>query len=413
VPEPNGTVVFLGAGASKAIGLPLTNEILPKALERMGPSPPNGLPLFKGSDTTKLATELQETLRALYPGLDLRGRHVDVPSITSVLSLLDHLILSESPAGHHFDTQRLVGGRRLLERAMMEVLLDVDLSPVMEQLRSVPDARAAHKYVLDARRRMKPGERQTLREFLRWLRRKRDEGPLTLITTNYDAAIETELFVELGLRRVPTAIDFGFDWREPYKGIMIPRPARPHLSLYKLHGSLNWLRCDLCGQVYVNPAEVIAYLSFRDEPEWSNTCGCGFFPLRHLIVAPSMVRDVRDPHLLNIWRCATEALRTARQWFIVGYSLPAEDLAIRALFLRASHARGLEAGTEPIAERARRPGPSVTIVQRGVAARPAYRALFPGCGYLAGGIRQMTGAPAGPRARRRRNGPRRRATSSR
>jgi hypothetical protein len=71
--------------------------------------------------------------------------------------------------------------------------------------------------------------------------------------------------------------------------------------------------------VYVNPQEAIAYLSFSDQQCWANTCECGWFPLRHLIVAPSMVRDVRDPHLLNVWRSATEALRTAREWFIIGH----------------------------------------------------------------------------------------------
>ena len=41
------TVVFLGAGASKAIGLPLTNEILPAVLTRLR----NG-DLFRVTTTT-------------------------------------------------------------------------------------------------------------------------------------------------------------------------------------------------------------------------------------------------------------------------------------------------------------------------------------------------------------------------
>ena len=54
-----------------------------------------------------------------------------------------------------------------------------------------------------------------------------------------------------------------------------------------------------------------------------------------MIVSPSFVRDVRDPILLEIWRNALGALRRAERWFIVCYSLPPEDVAIRSMLLRA------------------------------------------------------------------------------
>lgn len=52
-----------------------------------------------------------------------------------------------------------------------------------------------------------------------------------------------------------------------------------------------------------------------------------------------MVRDIRDAHLLNVWRSATEALRTAKEWYIIGYSLPHEDLAIRSMRVTRHHDR--------------------------------------------------------------------------
>jgi hypothetical protein len=39
--------------------------------------------------------------------------------------------------------------------------------------------------------------------------------------------------------------------------------------------------------------------------------------------------------LLEIWQTALEALREAETWYIIGYSLPPEDVAIRTILLRA------------------------------------------------------------------------------
>ena len=44
------TVIFLGAGASKALGLPITREIFPMLLDRLMSQPPGDKPLF-GGDT--------------------------------------------------------------------------------------------------------------------------------------------------------------------------------------------------------------------------------------------------------------------------------------------------------------------------------------------------------------------------
>jgi hypothetical protein len=57
------TVVFLGTGASKALDLPLTNEIFPRLLERLMPEPTAWPPLFRDDQ------EARECLAAFMPGL--------------------------------------------------------------------------------------------------------------------------------------------------------------------------------------------------------------------------------------------------------------------------------------------------------------------------------------------------------
>ena len=393
--NPSGTVVFMGAGASRTFGLPLTDQILPRILQRLRQNGAGGKQLFPGRDSARLNDDLRKAFLVLYSGLDLNlEEDQGLPNITNVLSFLDHLILYDQPAALRFGKKELVQCRRLLERAIMEVLIDTDLSQIKEHLEDAQDYTPEILEVPDMTPRgMDDSQRQVLDRFVAWMfsKGKDNGGPLNIITTNYDVAVETPIFQKIGPKQLETAIDFGFDWRNPFTDVLVPRPQRPEIGIYKLHGSLNWLRCDLCGQLYLNPREVIAYLSFNERQAWANTCTCGEWPLRHLIVAPSMVRDVRDPHLLNVWRSATEALRVAKEWYIIGYSLPAEDLAIRSMLLRAYSARGLEDGSRPLRERAGKAGPRLTVVQKGSSARPAYAAMFSNFEFIDGGLEQLVG----------------------
>ena len=216
-----------------------------------------------------------------------------------------------------------------------------------------------------------------------------DGDRVTLVSTNYDIEVEQELYNRLGYEEVFRRVDFGTAVRDPVSGIVHPRPANARYGVYKLHGSLNVLRCSVCDNIYVNPVGAIAYLSFllgagARPPEgtdawltelWNsdaNECHCGHRPLRHVIVAPSYVRDVRDPVILAIWRSALEALRQADEWIIVGYSLPPEDVAIRSMLLRAYQGRDGESR------------PRVTIVQkqRQEPELTRYRLLLPAHEYF-------------------------------
>ena len=239
-------------------------------------------------------------------------------SVTDLLSLIDHMIVNQSSPLRRYST--LVRLRGLVQRAIATVV-------------SQPmNADTAAK------------ERPRLTRFVGWLAARRREG-LVVVTTNYDLAIERPLAEALGLGAVPPAgpgIDYGCSWRQASTvdvtgvlDVVRRRPDQADIAFFKLHGSISWLHCDLCDHVYINPTGSIfegAYSSrFREE----SSCACGHWPLSPLLVAPSMVREVRDPSLLSIWQAALEALRRASRWIVVGYGLPPEDLAIRSMLIRA------------------------------------------------------------------------------
>jgi hypothetical protein len=181
--------------------------------------------------------------------------------------------------------------------------------------------------------------------------------------------------------QIAERIDFGFQWLHPEAANMVimSRPRVPMVSVLKLHGSTNWLRCPLCDNIYVNPWGPIWVQAFKAATDTSNVCHCSSTRLEVQIVSPSYVREMREPNLLSIWKSALDELRAADEWLIVGYSFPDEDLAVRALFTRAYGSREHR--------------PHITVVQRDEAAFSRYDAFFApeALTYCVGGLEGFLG----------------------
>lgn len=334
--------IFMGAGASRPFGFPLTNDILPRIREGIA----SGRLFQQFYAGERDAAELDEYLRLLMPGFGQND--IVLPPITDVLSLIDYsLLVSINPLRSRM-AQELVRFRRLLEKAIYDVLRP----PYQPTAAPEPLIRFAGR----------------LRELA-----AATAGGLGVISTNYDTAVEVELFKTYA-GDLAGGFDFGFGWRNPMGGELCDRPTTPVFRYYKLHGSVNWLRCELCEHIYINPRGAIGALGFNDEQSPGNTCHCDHWPLRPVLVAPSLIRDVRDVNLLEIWKHALELLRTAEQWVIIGYSFLPEDIAIRSLLIRAWQGR---------TER-----PRIVVVQQGddPATRSRYRVFFPECDYFTGGL---------------------------
>jgi hypothetical protein len=214
------TLLFLGAGASRALGYPLTAEILPEILQRL-----KARTLFPEEDD--VVQGLPEEHRAVYS----LGFHRDPmavfqadlatllptlidtpnpPNITDILSLFDHLIVAGSAAIPGFSREQLARLRGLLERAMATVVTE-------------PATRS-------------PEQRVLVDRVVAWLLRETADGRrITVVTTNYDLSVERPLVTALRVRNVE--VDYGFSWRDPYlrendEDVVRVRPTKPLTAFY-------------------------------------------------------------------------------------------------------------------------------------------------------------------------------------
>lgn len=326
-------VIFLGAGASKALGFLGGNEILPKIIENL-----SNETLFADYDRAKEKRALlKKTLRQLIPGLSSNAGDL---SITDVLSLIDFSISSGItllPKDGFFELRRL---RHLVDAAIIEVL------------------------------NVEPDSNENIRLFADVLRRFKQT---VVITSNYDL-IPERVFQKAG---IPAAeLDYGFDWRRVTTGKIIRRPADGNsYALLKLHGSLNWLKCPSCEQIYINLLYAIADLGdFSDSRNYGSevTCHCGYAPLRSLLITPSLARFHPEAQLKQLVLAGIEYIRQASSVTIIGYSMPSEDLAIRSMFIRGM--------------RANKNQPKVKVFQISDAEAERYRAFFPKMDYFTSGL---------------------------
>ena len=146
------------------------------------------------------------------------------------------------------------------------------------------------------------------------------------ISLNYDLLIDNAIRIT---GRVP---HYATDFANP-----IHRYNEP-IFLYKLHGSLNWLRCPMCGSLTQTGDEKAASYPDSERPRCANSkCEA---PTTPIVIPPTFLKVMDDFHLQQIWHHAERALVEAERIIFCGYSLPDADLHIRYLLKRAEINRG-------------------------------------------------------------------------
>jgi hypothetical protein len=141
------------------------------------------------------------------------------------------------------------------------------------------------------------------------------------------------------------AIDYGVE----FANVEPVDPERRRFQLLKLHGSFNWLRSRVTGNLYFGGMQKAAGVLFRTRSQRQagnlgrfyrrNVLPEAIDDLESVLITPTHLKDLRNSHLARIWRSAEECLRKAERITFVGYSLPGDDLHVKYLFKRAMETR--------------------------------------------------------------------------
>jgi hypothetical protein len=348
-------VYLLGAGASFVHGSPLTDQLLWYALAVS--------PNRRDPRLTLVRDFLAQVFDFRPPRTAAAPVWSEMPRLVDLLSMIDMALDRRESLAQRFDVVRLRQVRTAVEFAIFDAL-EVSLR---QRVRGQPwrRSRATHRLagLLDPRR-------------------------AAVISLNYDVIADIALAMR-GRRDFPfdradlemlsagdhAAIDYGVE----FSNVATVATQRLRFRLLKLHGSFNWLRSRLTGNLYFGGMQKAVGILFRTPAQQAAASldtyfrvksGHGPIPepideLEPVLITPTHLKDLRNPHLAAIWRRAEECLRAARRITFIGYSLPGEDLHVKYLLKRAiaTRPRGL------------RP-PAIVVVDKGRAATSAVRANY-------------------------------------
>jgi len=147
----------------------------------------------------------------------------------------------------------------------------------------------------------------------------------TFISLNYDVALDR------AIRDAGYETEYGF-----YGNHSSQLADSGKIPLYKLHGSLNWSFCPLCGEISEHN-EKVAHLLFRQK-NTINCENCHGENSQAIIIAPTLYKSYNISRLNNVWDSAALAISRADRLFFIGYSLAPADTSIIAMVKRSLNA---------------------------------------------------------------------------
>lgn len=177
---------------------------------------------------------------------------------------------------------------------------------------------------------------------------------LSIITFNHDLLAESAIS-ELPVSRYGHAKCLGCAYEFPKAPPTIenrtakfdftcPPGGQPHISLYKVHGSVNWVFRTRApyppSDITRSDARRMFVWINRQLPAHETTLRTGrLWHMWPLIVPPIYEKQglIRN-ELQEIWRRAGEAMKSATRVLFWGYSFPRADLHARYFFQSAAHA---------------------------------------------------------------------------
>lgn len=309
------TAIFLGAGASKAEGIPVQDELLKLYFRNKSREE-----FFRGSN---LPFSMEDTLASFFKimfDIDVFSedtQNQDFPSFEEIIGILelaemrretlnlDRLFPCMNKKNNYVGLQSTMLPKFLfsnLENHLVRLYIIILISKVLAE--NTNSSRGYHLKLIQNLKRA---------ELLR---------DVVIITTNYDTLIDNAIINSCGKNHIDYGVEF-CDTR-PHS-----HPQCPEIKLFKIHGSLNWLFCPSCSNLKLTPISTngIKLVTGVSEVICSK---CNSFMLP-VIVPPSYFKDMSNAFLSTIWNKTENILKEVEGIIFCGYSFCESDIHIKYL----------------------------------------------------------------------------------
>lgn len=160
------------------------------------------------------------------------------------------------------------------------------------------------------------------RSYQRFVRVLERLGNVSVITFNYDLALDYTLLRNAGMFTYGLGVG-----------------AQEGIKLLKLHGSTNWVRQRDGGDIvardvrdYIERSDGASVARLRVSRCFGTACSAGAAESTPVIVPPTWSKSDYHSGLSAVWQQAAEEIGSARNIYVVGYSLPESDFFFRYLF---------------------------------------------------------------------------------
>ena len=149
---------------------------------------------------------------------------------------------------------------------------------------------------------------------------------------NYDILMDNALYDSAKLT------DFGYIIRSDYTfadgNWRRAEDVRSDVYMFKLHGSLNWLRCNRCGrnlllryQKNVSPL----WMQIKELPLTCPGCNATKMELQRILIPPAGLKNFSDNDVAYLWGCATDYCKQIKRIVVIGYRFSDMDYELEML----------------------------------------------------------------------------------
>lgn len=181
----------------------------------------------------------------------------------------------------------------------------------------------------------------------------KEYDPFSIISLNWDILLDNDLNEALQRRDGEVTDDYGpfgvvdyccyisslrNDDRRIRTGLWTLGCRGYNIKLLKLHGSMNWLQCPNCQQLFIGFDEKHSVVNYTSPKPCRHCEKQGTTSLlRGSLVMPTFLKDLSNFQVKLIWQNAGVEIMEARRLVFVGYSLPQADFEFRQLISRMVH----------------------------------------------------------------------------